>query len=265
MASHNNPSRLAKAYFVLSAGRTGTVFLSNLLRSISEHLHCFHEPPPARYELVLGNAANDLGVGSSLVRRLVLSVRRHRLCNLEDKDRYIEVNPLLCPAIEYLPELVRDLRVIHIVRHPRDWAQSILAFKASGYRRFLVDYIPFGRTYPQPRPHNWRKSSPAVKALWQWRTCNEQILTIQPYCHTYLLLRYEDLFLSSDVQKLHTWRQLFASLDLQPPTTLDDLNLQRRTNAAPIQGGVKDSLSSQDVGAICGQLVKRFGYSLNGR
>lgn len=263
MVSQDNLSRPAKAYFVLSAGRTGTIFLYELLRSQSEHLHCFHEPFPARYELVFGNAANDLGIGSTIVRRVVLGVRRQRLFNIDDEDRYIEINPLLCPVIAYLPELLSDLRVIHIVRHPRDWAQSILTFKASGYRRFLIEYIPFARTYPQPRPKNWRTCSKAVRALWQWRTCNEQILAIKPYCKSYLSLRYEDLFRSSESQKLQAWQNLFASLDLPPPKDLDELNLKRRMNAAPNKQGSSVSLSNQDLETVCRPLMDQFGYRLN--
>ena len=53
--------------FVLSAGRTGTVFLSRVLDSKLGGLRCVHEPRPSRLTLMMGNLRNRTGIGTKLI------------------------------------------------------------------------------------------------------------------------------------------------------------------------------------------------------
>ena len=115
-----------------------------------------HEPFPSRYELVLGNLGNYSGLGTGLARRIFHAARRRRLKALGPGERYIEINPLLCPVVEFLGEFDRELNFVHMVREPLSWARSINTFKASQFIRPFFDFIPFNSPYPSPRPVGWR-------------------------------------------------------------------------------------------------------------
>ena len=136
--------------YIISAGRTGTVFLESFF-----NLHCpgvtaVHEPAPSRQHLMLANLRNEWGIGGSL---LSWHFQKSRLARLEARSgAYVEINPHLCPFTDLLPDPLRPLRVVHMVREPSSWTASMLGFKASTSFRDVIDYIPFATPYPVPRP-----------------------------------------------------------------------------------------------------------------
>lgn len=246
--------------WVLSPSRTGTVFLTDALRSRFPQVRFEHEPAPARWELMLGNARNDVGLGKALVRRLFRRARRKRLAQLPPGGKYIEINPMLCPITDLLADVPQPLRVVHMVRDPRTWTPSILSFKASGIRRHVIDLIPFAKPYPSPRPPGWRSLSETERALWRWRFCNEQILQLRPACAQYTLVRYEDLFSADRALQERTLTTLLAGLDLDAGGDLAWFQTNQRINASP-RAAHDLAPAEPQVQAICGPLLEDFGYA----
>ncbi len=218
-----------------------------------------HEPYPARRELLLGNMRNYWGVGERLVRRQFLANRRRRWDRLANGQGHVEVNSMLCANIDLLGELGIPLRVVHQVRDPRTWTASMVRFKAAGFRRHLIDHVPFAIPYPVPRPAGWRSLSLVEKTLWRWRYCNEQILRIRPLCERYALIRYEDMFSTDAEVREQAMRLTLETLGL-PAEDLGWLNVETRINPAPTseknQGLPDDELTS----SICGELLGQMGY-----
>ncbi len=245
--------------FILSAGRTGTVFLSQLLQQLSPGSLTLHEPFPARYELVLANLRNGTGLGGGLLRWLFKRARQRRLRGLGRHGSYIELNPLLCPLTDLLPELEIPLHVVHLVREPASWARSIVSFGASKHFRAIIDFVPFAKPYPVPRPDGWAALGELERALWRWRYCNEQILALRSRCDSYIIVRYEDLFSADAAQRQAALRGLFSQL---PETLEGDLSIvdtSTRVNSAPrflATAGISDTA----LRAICGDLMATFGY-----
>lgn len=253
IASHS----VKPADFVLSAGRTGTVFLTNLFEQF-DGVEVVHEPFPARYELVLGNIRNDLGIGRSLVRNLFVSARSGRFSESEQDKQYIEINPLICPVIDQLKELKRPLQVVHMVREPLSWAKSICAFRASKFVRPLYPLIPFANPYPSPRPEGWRELSNIEKQLWRWRFCNEQILAHKSEFSRYTLIRYEDLFCQDEEIRESNLRRICEVFQL-PFEQIDvSTAFEQRKNPAP-KRDVED-VSIESIERICGGLAVELGY-----
>lgn len=249
--------------FILSPSRTGTVFLAHALRERFPDAVWVHEPWPARAEVMLGNLRNDWGVGGRLLGWLFRYLRSHRFQSAgksADSGRYIEINPMLCPITDLLPTLDIPLHVVHLVRDPRTWVRSILAFKASGYRRYLIDYIPFATPYPSPRPAGWNRLTPPERALWRWTHCNRRILNIKSQCARYRLVRYEDLF-SPTADVRHTaLAALLETLGLPEPSDLSWFQTQERKNPAPASPYKHLELDETAVTTICGDLLDEFGY-----
>jgi len=244
--------------FVLSAGRTGTVFLTQTLPAHVAGLHTVHEPPGSRSLLMLANAGALVGRGSAwLADRLHEGIQRRRNA-CPDGARYVEINPMLCPLAEELLDVASPLTLIHMVRHPVSWTRSIRAFRASGWRRPLIDAVPFANPAPVPRPPGWLGLDPVQQALWRWRACNESIEAVLPRAQRHLRVRYEDLFLAAPSVREATLLQLLDALEVHAPDDLTPLLAAPRANPAPRTAPV--DVPALAVERIAGPLLDRYGY-----
>lgn len=249
--------------FVLSAGRTGTVFLTRTLPRHCPELHTVHEPEGSRSNLALANLRNLVGLGSQpLAWRLRRDLDRRRAAVPANKVA-VEVNPMLCPLTDLLPSLEGDLRVVHMVRHPETWVQSIRAFKASPRFRGIIDLVPLTTPYPVPRPPGWLRTDQVTRALHRWTYCNAQILAIEAQCVAYTLIRYEDLFGGPGPQRDDTLRRLVELLGVAMPDDPERLFEAGRVNPAP--PGDRVQVDGEAMARICGPLMRRFGYEAPSR
>jgi hypothetical protein len=246
--------------FILSSGRTGTLFLAHRLAARFPHLVCAHEPSPSRLELLLANFRNRYGAGHALLQRLFVTVRKRRLAQLTPGQAYLEINPLLCPLTDLVAR-IHPLHVIHLIRDPISWATSIVHFKAAGWRKLVIDYTPLAKPYPYPYPSGWQKLGEFERALWRWRYCNENILRLQSACQHYVRIRYEDLFTENLDQQAEALGLLLDGLDLDSHGDLAWLQAQQRINASRQDTALVPATSSSHVHSICGDLMSQFGYT----
>lgn len=245
--------------FILSAGRTGTVFLADALKRRFPDAEIEHEPGLSRYEAVLGNLRNRAGIGGGLLRCMFLASRRRRLRALRPGAAFVEINPLLCPLVDLVPEIGPSARIVHIVREPADWARSMITFKASWRFRPFIDWIPFADPRPHPWPAEWARGDKVVRALWRWRYCNERILALRGASAAYALIRYEDLF--SPDGRGAALATLLATLALPSVADLDWFDAGVRLNVAPTAPrGREVTIDPAVVEAICGALRRELGY-----
>ncbi|MEZ4316406.1 MAG: hypothetical protein R3F61_02830 [Myxococcota bacterium] len=245
-----------KIAFVISAGRTGTVFLTHV---IEQHTgaFCVHEPRGSRSNLVLANFRNLVGPGTPVIRKRFRDRLQRRVDRLPEGTPYIEVNPMLCALTDVLAEQVSPLHVVHLTRHPVGWVRSMRAFKASTKFRHVIDYAPFANPYPVPRPAGWVSASRVEKALWRWRYCNEQLLELAPRCDRYVHARYEDLFHADDAVRLDTLQRILDCVGIEVPPTQAWLAKEPRNPAPPVE---RVDVDPELVRSICGPLLDRWGY-----
>jgi hypothetical protein len=246
---------------ILSAGRTGTLFLSEQLGRVCRHVVAEHEPPPARWEHVLGNFRRHWSLSEKYLLRYLARNRLRRCRRMSPGQTYVEINPLLCSCCDLLPRLGFRLHVVHMVREPRSWAASILKFKASGIWKHVIEAIPYAIPYPAPRPPQWRQISPAEKALWRWRYCNETIWQFRQEYATYTLIRYEDLFSPEAERRTATLRRMLDGLRIDAGD-LEKFDIETRFNAAPRGAACDEAISDDMVARICGSLALSFGYGV---
>ena len=246
--------------FLLSAGRTGTLFLSRALADPAAGIRTAHEPWPGRWELWLGNLRERVGAGQLAMAALLRRTRQARLDRLERGDVLVEINPLLCPVADLLAELVAPLHVAHVVREPAAWAESITQFGSQGWRRHLIDYVPLGKPYPQRRPPDWRHLPESERALWRWRYCNQAIERIAERCRSYGVVRYEDLFAADPEQRGLAAGRLYAALGLPTPAGGLALDTEERVNPTPPGRRRGARVSREAARRVCGELAARYGY-----
>lgn len=242
--------------FILSAGRTGTVFLTDLLTKSLPKALVVHEPFPARYELVLGNFRNATGFGDAVLRRMFLRSRSERM----RQAGYVEINPLLCPITDLLLLLPVPLNIIHVVREPISWSQSIAAFRSSAGVRHVIDYIPFAKPYPSSRPKNWSELAEVDRALWRWNFCNERIAGLKPHAQRYALLRYEDLFSDDLALRQSALDSIAGVLPMRWEGKVTAETMMQRKNPRPSDKG-QAKPNRALARTLCGDLASQFGYA----
>lgn len=246
--------------FILSAGRTGTVFLTDALGRKLPGAMVVHEPWPGRYGLILANMRRKFGTSGRLLRLLLkvgLKARLKRAIR-EKKSCYIEANPFLCACVDLLPDLGLPFSIIHMVRAPESWASSITSFRASGYRRWLIPFIPFAMPFPEPRPAGWRSLTNMEKALWRWQFCNEEIIKLKHSCPSYMLLRYEDVF--SDDPRIRQQQAEKISIFLDRADDRLEYDIQQRLNSSTGLPPVRDGAAKQFINTVTGALARQLGY-----
>lgn len=245
---------------ILSAGRTGTVFLAGALDDSANGIRAVHEPWPARWELLAANLRTRLGAGDRVVAALLRQVRAWRIGRLPAATILVEINPLLSPAADLLAGLVAPLHVAHIVRDPADWAESIAGFGAKGWRRHVIDYVPFAKPYPRRRPPDWGRLPEVHRALWRWRFCNETIGGLAGRCASYRVVRFEDLFSSTPATRLAAMTEVRTALGLAADTGLAPPDISHRVNAGLASHTGPRRPDPAAVESVCGALARQYGY-----
>jgi hypothetical protein len=252
----------ARLRFVISTGRAGTVTLAEYLSRLDpRHLTASHEPWPARWEHVLGNARRAGLPIDFAVRSTFRALRRARLGHLSQELLYIEVNPHLASMIELLPELVAPLHMTQIVREPGAWVESILGFGASGWRRHVIEWAPWARPAPVPRPPGWSRMGPGERMLWRWRAINEAIEALRPAAASFECIRFEDLFASDTSTCEAGLAGVHRGLALDHCPSVALLRELGTLNARAPVAVAGRRVPRPLIEDVCGDLLRRYGYA----
>lgn len=253
---------------ILSAGRTGTVFLSKLLADLYPQHRVVHEPPTSRRAFMMWNAEASGWLPAGAARRLFSADRSRVLARLADGQLLVEINPFLHPFAPELHELIRPLHLVHMVRDARDWITSMANFKAAGWRRYVIDVVPFARTVHPLARAEWRTLDTIQRFAWRWRLANEQLRACAGHADHYRLVRYEDLF-SGDGSRaqaaLHDVLSILPTPPVVPPPAppwTTRVNPGRSGRTARWQQWPRPTRDR--VMEICGPLLESFGYLRDG-
>lgn len=250
--------------FILSAGRTGTTFLAHVAPVLFPTVTIRQEPPGSRPLFVALNAATVGVFGQGWLEQLYFAARRRWLIRGRPDERFVEINPFIVPLASKLGEMVRPLRVVHMVRDPRDWIQSMGSFKAFGWRRHAVDYVPFAQSIHPSVSRTWLRLDPIQRLGWRWRLANEQIDACRAACERYELVRYEDLFSPDPATRVAAVRTILnvvapeTSPDLSAVPWGETINPAGRETVPAWQRWSEPVKAS--VAAIVGVQMKRYGY-----
>ncbi len=181
-----------KLTFILSQGRTGTVFLDNVLSRLpgitSKHerqghlLRAFYH---MRYN----------GINNRFVNSLALRLIAKPLIKKENSGKpHIEINNQIKYYINSVVDKFPDATYIHIVRDPRTHVVSGLNWTLDKpLNKFLKLYFP----YWSPRPHHYTLGKDTLSKLFEitninWREANKSYLSIEKSIKNYHLFKFED-------------------------------------------------------------------------
>lgn len=237
--------------FILSTGRTGTLYFSRVLRASNPELVAHHETRGSRALNFLGN----MELTGLPVTGLLRKVWKNSFDQSVSKT--LESNNMIWAAL-YIADDVREAgSVVHIVRDPRTYVTSHLQLAKTRWKSALANWMPFWQPVSLIKvlsPHGVFRRYCNV---WQYK--NDFIR--KKYANrSYCCLRYEDIFSENRAVRQTAWRELAENTGLLCP---DDLGFGiEKVNASP-PGPHWHSWSkykSSILESICGDLAREYGY-----
>jgi hypothetical protein len=204
---------------VISAGRTGTVFLTHWINARVGETVAVHEPPFSRPVYLLGNLFSYYDWNRDVLSRVYLAIRKPRI---HRSTAYIELNPFLSPISDLLASGSYALKVAHLVRDPRTWVPSLISHEASGLRKLLTRLAPFNMPRDRQFLDKWNSLTLVEKMLWRWSVFNRKISALENRDCEYELFRYEDIFSSDAETHAKSRDRLARFLDLPTISTTSE-------------------------------------------
>lgn len=258
--------RNAKPIIIVSTGRTGTEFFSKLFAEIySEQVDAYHERGASRPIQILTNMYFEHFLPLSILRMgwTIFKGREIPSCK---KEFHIDSNCFLYGLVALAPDLYPGLKIIHIVRDPREYVTSHLNYALQKNTSFVANYlVPFW----QPNPFligevSWKRLinfSRFERYSWIWDFKNRKMESIEASPVPYLRLRFEDIFRNNDPTPAFQSMVEFIGLPLisdalsrfrQPENRSATTSFPAWREWSPEQCKLFDGL--------CGSHMRRYGY-----
>ena len=253
--------------FVLSTGRTGTTQFREFLKKTRKELAIRFEPPPSRLCYLLWNAERAGFMSRDTALKMILKSKYRMLDRVDDNATVVEFDSYLSPLICEMLDFCESPRVVHMVRHPYTWIQSMGNFKAASWRKYVVDYTPFTDIIHPEISGQWRHLDRYEKLAWSWRYVNEQILLKKDAWTEYRLTRFEDFVSENTGLRIKSISEMLEILDPAYHGEKLDIDVDDKLNKSD-RGAIpawkhwpQGILNS--VNRICEDLMGRFGYEMH--
>lgn len=285
-----------KIVIIASPGRTGTKFLADVLSQIIEDSFSVHEPDLFNfsfkdtvkkiknfgfYNMILGRLLNKTGIRIISENYIAGKITEKEAIKLIYNSRYkyyssIKENLIIesyyawYGLIDLVPKIFPNVKVIGIVRDPRDWVRSNMNWGTQYGTRDTVTKYGFQRANPKlfddgQNKNNWKEWTVFEKLCWEWQFIVSHLLKDSSY-QSYTCFRYEDLFLSQNRE--NNFMKLVQSI-----TNWDNHNFNFKFDEKLLNKKVHKNISydfprweewDQEKGNIlykhCNELMQKIGY-----
>jgi len=253
--------------FILSSGRSGTVFIDSALSSIPD-IDSSHERM-ARF-LRIFQSMRMHGFKSTVVDKIFFNVYFKPILKHSNRKYYFEVNPTLKghidEAVKYFPEAT----YIHLIRDPRSHVTSSINWvNNKPINTFFKLYTPFWT----PRPDQFTLGNDISSKMFEiathnWVETNKRYLSLKNKTKNYGLFKFEDL-----VRSPATFIREILKFSRYPHINIDEIMLSKIIDRASKNESKKsfppwahwDDRFKHYLKHHCGSLMKEFGYGIDDR
>ena len=183
----SNFHRKYRPIFVLNTGRSGSAFVNNILKNISD-IHSFHEPSPTMF--LQSNYAYHNQEKKEVLQKMFEVARIELMMEASIKNKiYVESNQCLVFFIYHIKTLFPKAKFVHLTRHPGDFVTS--AIKKGWHKNDSV--WEYGRVKMKD-DKKWSCLSQIEKLGWVWKETHSFINDFKSlYPKDFLTLKLEDL------------------------------------------------------------------------
>ncbi len=246
--------------FILSTGRTGTMFFEDYINETSTKALCRHEPKPSRRFIPLSNMHFEGKISSARFNKFYFSARKSLFTNCP--ETYIESSNFMWSGVFALNESVKNLRILHLIRHPQDYIKSHYDYGFwNGYKRLIRRNIPY---FVADLPISAKqKKDPIMVLAARWKLINE---TLMKYKETnpYLQVKFENIFKSGvkeGAKELNQIRDFFGLEEYSLAQTEALLSKPKNTSRKKDTKHKIDSYKSYIADEL-GELMDLYNYKL---
>jgi len=185
--------------FILSTGRTGTMFFQDYINGTCKNFRCIHEPTPSRRFIFLSNLYQANKISSKVFYDIYQKSRKKLFSTIEDEN-YIESSNFMSGGVFALNHHINDIKILHIVRHPQTYVKSHLDYGYwKGYKQIVRRFVPYS---VENLPLSIKQRQDPIMVLYsRWKQVNNMIEKYKA-SNNYLLVRFEDVFKADDETKL---------------------------------------------------------------
>jgi hypothetical protein len=170
---------------------------------------------------------------------------------------YIESSNFIFGCMSPLKEIYSDLRIIHIVRHPLNYASSHLGKGFwRGYKRFFAKYVPY---WLENLAVNDRRDPIQLLAA-RWNYVNRHIGSYASD-YPYLRIRFEDLFSEDSSAASLTLNQIREFCGLPPLKPSDNQAWIRKPKNVSRHTHSLNGQEREHILKTCSSLMKEYSYS----
>lgn len=285
---------------VSSIGRTGTNFLSEVFREISDDCYSLHEPDVLTLgksrglkhirqqlkEMGVVNFFRKLKGGWSLAQisdkrflgkidsaealRETLKQRKKFVETSPDKF-YIESSIGYYGLLDLLDKTFKDYKAIYIVRDPRSWVCSAFSWGQPYKRRLKLKMVrqwpEAGEINTNPYQKQWPEMDDLARICWAWRYLNEFALDLARKNSNIRIFKFEDIFTGETKNS-----QILELLDFATDLKTERINynqnkaldlLGKKINYSRNSFPAYEQWDKKDKNTlkeICSPLMKRLDY-----
>jgi len=175
--------------FVLSTGRTGTKFLTNLLNE-SNNIQAYHEPRPGLQYFC--NYAFHNQNQSETLTKMFDGARNELILETYIKNKkYVETNQCMTFFAPYISKLFEKSKFVHLVRHPGDFVRS--GIRKGWYKNDSL--WEEGRIKASDKD-KWEQFDVISKLAWDWYATNQFIEDLKNNISNkrFLTIKSENMF-----------------------------------------------------------------------
>lgn len=248
--------------FVVSTGRTGTQAIAeSVARVCPDTFLSLHEPRPSRIFRIFSNMRMAGLCSDVFFENAIIRLRREILTKLGERN-YLESNNFMFGMVDILA-FHYDAKIIHVVRHPVDYAVSHIKHGAfSGVKGMAGRFFPYWLSRPSYRGYSssaWISLSQHQRLFWVWRLVNEYIAELgQRNPDNYSCYRFEDIFGDPVV-----YRSLMSEIGVADPGMRAlDSEMRRKANQGKGGPGVMTDEDADFCVEVCRDLAASYGYEL---
>jgi hypothetical protein len=246
--------------YLLSTGRTGTSFISNLIEKKFNTSSTLHQHKGSRILNIISNISLKYG----FVKKALIKY----IDNKNDSFPPTTIDPLQTMALSiYLNELNKKdniesqpITIIHLVRDPRDFVTSFMNWKERKLSGKIAHYlIPFWM--PKPPSENIFKNLTMNKFehfCWVWQIKNNFIYENFSACQNYYLYRFEDVMSDPKVLSELIMHIVGDNIILNESYLNDKINKSYDNKFPKWHEWSKKKACNLEN--ICGSLMKEFEY-----
>jgi hypothetical protein len=282
---------------IVSGGRTGTRFFSELLPGMIDGSFSVHEPdllallPRRAFDaikvfgwrhMIFDRIAGRTGIrnlsqryltGRLTLDALVNEMHAHRDAYYESlsADYVIEAYYQWFGILPGVPKTFENYKVIAIVRDPRQWVRSWMGTGGHYGSKDWMTYLGLRRLDPamvgdEDYIERWSHMSPFERNCWDWKTIYTILETFTAKDRNSRMFHFEDLFESGE-RKRH-FSELLDFMTRFPDRRFsyhfdeEMLSIKRNVsigNRFP-HWREWDRAQTKQLDEICGPLMRAFGY-----